>query len=84
MIACVRLTWFFVTCLLLMATAFRVIGLGFGQPIAADFPSDQPYFTLNENTPVHPDEYSYVQIPLRMLLAEERKPLLLPQSFIFD
>lgn len=77
--------WFFVTCLLLMATAFRVIGLGFGQPIAADFPSDQPYFTLNENTPVHPDEYSYVQIPLRMLLAEERNPYFYHNpSFLID
>ena len=66
--------WLFVTCLLLIATAFRVIGLSFGQPIAEDFPSDQAYSTLNENTPVHPDEYSYVQIPLRMVLTGERNP----------
>lgn len=69
-----RIDWFYIVCVLLLAAGLRTVGLTFGQPNPADFPSDQIADTLHENTPIHPDEYFYVQRPLRMLLTGERNP----------
>lgn len=70
----VRINWGQVLFVLLLAAALRTVGLTFGQPDPRYFPSDVPHETLNENAAIHPDEYSYVQLPLWLLLTGERNP----------
>ncbi|MFZ4814403.1 MAG: ArnT family glycosyltransferase, partial [Phototrophicaceae bacterium] len=66
--------WGFVVILLLMATAIRTVGLDFGHPDAELFPSYQALDLIHSNLPIHPDEYSYVQSPLKMVLTWGRNP----------
>lgn len=59
---------------LLVAAALRIVGLGFGQPDLAYAPEDAARNTIHENTPLHPDEFLFIQRPLRMLLTGELNP----------
>jgi hypothetical protein len=60
--------------LLLLAAALRFTGLSFGQPIPAYAPQDTALDTIHLDTPLHPDEFLFVQRPLRMLLTGELNP----------
>ena len=51
---------------LLLAGILRFIGITHGQPNPADFPSLAPKHLIHEQTPLHPDEYLFVSIPLEM------------------
>lgn len=66
--------WVVVVAVLLFAGGLRTVGLSFAQPDPALFPSYAPLDAIHENQPLHPDEYFYVQRPLRMLLIGERNP----------
>jgi hypothetical protein len=59
---------------LLLAATLRFYGLDFGQPPADLIMTDAPPATLPPDAAVHPDEYLFVQRPLRMLLTGERNP----------
>ena len=61
--------WFFITALLLLATGLRFTGLSFGQPDPRYAASTMPYGLLQLEAVVHPDEFQFVSIPLRMLAA---------------
>ncbi len=52
--------------ILLLAGAVRFIGITHGQPNPADFPSLSAKNLIHEQTPLHPDEYLFVSIPLEM------------------
>lgn len=69
-----RVDWFFVVVLLLFAAGLRFLGLSFGQPDPQYAPSNAALDITHENIAVHPDEYLFVQRPLRMLLTGERNP----------
>ncbi len=60
--------------LLLLAAALRFTGLAFGQPIPEYAPQDAALYTIHADTPLHPDEFLFVQRPLRMLLTGELNP----------
>jgi hypothetical protein len=60
--------------ILLVAAGLRFTGLAFGQPIPAYAPEDAALNTIHEHTPLHPDEFLFVQRPLRMLLTGELNP----------
>ncbi|MEO0562165.1 MAG: hypothetical protein AAF125_08625 [Chloroflexota bacterium] len=55
--------------LLLGGAVLRFSGLSFGQP-----PDATPNGTIHEAAALHPDEFLFVQRPLRMLLTDERNP----------
>ncbi len=61
--------WLFITALLLLATGLRFFGLSFGQPNPSYAESTFPYGLLQLETPIHPDEFQFVSIPLRMLVT---------------
>jgi hypothetical protein len=65
-----RADWLFVVLLLLLAHGLRITGISFAQPTGRD----SLYPMLHSNTPLHPDEYFYVAIPLEMLLQERVNP----------
>jgi hypothetical protein len=60
--------------ILLIAAALRIVGLSFGQPDPAYAPEDTALNTIHANTPLHPDEFLFIQRPLRMLLTGELNP----------
>lgn len=60
--------------LLLLAAALRIIGLDFGQPDMGRFPTDATQNYLPLETPIHPDEYFYVAIPVQMLTQRRLNP----------
>lgn len=62
------------TGVLLLAAALRIIGITFGQPDPAYSPSFAPYHMQHEATPVHPDEYQFITMPLRMVLRGTLNP----------
>jgi hypothetical protein len=59
---------------LLLAAALRFTGIAFGQPNPIYAPEDAALNSINEATPLHPDEFLFVQRPLRMLLTGELNP----------
>lgn len=63
--------WFFITALLLLAAGLRFVGLSFGQPDPRYAASTFPKGLLQLEAPVHPDEFQFVSIPLRMLVTGE-------------
>lgn len=60
--------------IVLLAASLRFSGLSFGQPIPEYAPQDVALNTIHENTPLHPDEFLFIQRPLRMLLTGELNP----------
>lgn len=58
--------WLFILVLLLFVAGLRFAGIDHGQPDMADFPTDAERGFLPLETPVHPDEYFYVAIPVEM------------------
>lgn len=62
------------TVVLLLAAVLRFSGLAYGQPVPEYTPEDAPLNTIHDNTPVHPDEFLFVQRPLRMLLTGQYNP----------
>lgn len=65
---------FAVIALLLFAAALRIIGIGYGAPDMSDFPSDAARDLLPLETPIHPDEFLYVSIPLQMRVSGRFSP----------
>lgn len=64
----------FTTLLLLLAAALRLTGIAYGAPEMALHPSDAARNFLPLETPIHPDEYFYVAIPLDMLSKRTLNP----------
>ncbi len=69
-----RAEWAFVTLLLLLAAALRIVGITYGQPDPAYDPALAPHGLVNENIPIHPDEFLFVTRPLRMVLTGQLNP----------
>ncbi|MBK8024110.1 MAG: hypothetical protein IPK19_22435 [Chloroflexi bacterium] len=59
----------FLTLLLLFAAALRFSGIAHGQPDPQFAPTTTPLRLIHESTPVQPDEFLYVSLPLRMLVS---------------
>lgn len=64
----------FVVALLLLAAALRFTGITFGQPDPAYTPSDAAAGLLPLETPMHPDEYFFVGIPMQMAVSRYPNP----------
>lgn len=64
----------FVTLLLLFAVGLRFAGIAYGQPQMQYHPTDAARHTLPLETPIHPDEYFYVAIPLQMVVRRDFEP----------
>ncbi len=60
--------------ILLLGAALRLTGIAYGQPNPAYAPQDVALNTTHENIPIHPDEFLFVQRPLRMLLTGQLNP----------
>ena len=60
--------------ILLLGAGLRFTGISYGQPNPAYAPQDATHNTTHENIPVHPDEFLFVQRPLRMLLTGQLNP----------
>ena len=63
-----------VTVLLLFAASLRIIGMSFGQLHPDYFPSYAPYGMAHEQSPIHPDEFFNVSIPVNMALRNRLNP----------
>ncbi len=66
--------WFFVAALLLFAFGLRVLGISYGQPDPQYASSTYPYQMLHDQTPMQPDEYISVGLPVEMLLKRRLNP----------
>ena len=69
-----RAEWAFIVGLLLLAAALRLTGLSFGQPDPRYSSSDNAAGLLPLETPIHPDEYFYVGIPMQMAVTRYPNP----------
>jgi hypothetical protein len=69
-----RSEWFFITALLLFAAGLRFVGITFGQPTPEYARSTYPKQMFHEQTPLHPDEYFNVTIPIEMLVKNDLNP----------
>lgn len=65
---------FHIVLVLLIAAALRFSGLSFGQPIVDYAPANVVNDTIHDGTPLHPDEFLFIQRPLRMLLTGDFNP----------
>lgn len=63
-----------VTGVLLVAAALRIVGITFGQPDPQYNPSYTPYQMEHAALPIHPDEYQFITMPLRMVLRDTLNP----------
>ena len=63
-----------VTALLLFAASLRIIGMSFGQLNPDYFPSYAPHGMMHEQSPIHPDEFFNVSIPVNMALRNRLNP----------
>jgi hypothetical protein len=64
-----KLTYLVLTVTLLLgAFGLRVMGVAWGQPDPTFAPSYAPYGMINDQTPLHPDEYFFVALPFKMTL----------------
>jgi hypothetical protein len=66
--------WTFIVLLLLLAAGLRLWGLTYGQPNPAYAQSSVPFDRLPLESPVHPDEYFFVSIPLQMAVSRYPNP----------
>ncbi len=66
--------WFFITVLLLFAAGLRITGISYGQPDPRYAPSTHPQQMIHGQTPMQPDEYLSVSIPLEMLVRGQLNP----------
>lgn len=62
------------TIVLLLAAIVRIIGLDYGRPDMQFYPHDRERDFLPLETPIHPDEYFYVSIPIQMLAQGRFNP----------
>lgn len=69
-----RVDWIAVTLLLLFTAGLRIIGISYGQLNSAYVPSTAPYGMLHEQTPMQPDEYLSVAVPMDMALHNRLNP----------
>ncbi len=69
-----RAEWAFIVGLLLLAAGLRFWGLTYGQPDPRYSSSDLAANRLPLETPVHPDEYFFVGIPLQMAVSRYPNP----------
>ncbi|MEL6270345.1 MAG: phospholipid carrier-dependent glycosyltransferase [Chloroflexota bacterium] len=60
--------------ILLLAAALRFTGLAYGQQPPHLAPTDTTLDSTHENAPFQPDEFLFVQRPLRMLLTRQFNP----------
>ncbi|MCK6581356.1 MAG: hypothetical protein L6Q98_24965 [Anaerolineae bacterium] len=81
----------FLTLLLLCAAGLRLSGIAHGQPAAEFAPTAAARQMIHENAAVHPDEFLYVSLPLRMLVSGqlnskffENPSLLINLNFVTD
>lgn len=66
--------WMFIVALLMFAAGLRLIGNTFGQPDPRYFPSYVAEQRIHKNVSIHPDEFLFVSIPLRMLVLRQFNP----------
>ncbi len=69
-----RTDWVFITALLLFAAGLRITGISYGQPDPHYAPSTHPQQMIHGQTPMQPDEYLSVSIPLEMLVRGRLNP----------
>ncbi|MEM6527704.1 MAG: phospholipid carrier-dependent glycosyltransferase [Chloroflexota bacterium] len=60
--------------ILLLAAGLRFTGLAYGQQAPELAPTDTTLDSTHENAPFQPDEFLFVQRPLRMLLTRQFNP----------
>lgn len=66
--------WAFIVALLLLAAGLRFTGITAGQPDPRYSASDTAAGLLPLETPIHPDEYFFVSIPLQMAVSRYPNP----------
>ena len=66
--------WVAIVILLLFAASLRIIGISYGQPDPQYASSTHPQKMLHYQTPMQPDEYLSVAIPMEMLLKNRLNP----------
>jgi len=71
------------TALLLMAAALRIIGINYGQPDMALFPTDAAQNLLPLEVPIHPDEVLYVSTPLELRAKHKITPEIFENPLFF-
>jgi hypothetical protein len=60
--------------ILLGAFGLRVMGVAWGQPNPVYAPTYAPYGMINDQTPLHPDEFLFVALPFKMTLIDTWNP----------